>query len=186
MNRPSFVSHVIVAFLLAVAGGMCFTLLTPFLRPPTALRLTLGLVATGYVLHVVLASQVNGGRIAAPTLWLLCAAVLAWAAPAPALFTSLHAVLLWLLRALLIHTRVIPVMADLALSALALAVAVACARHTGSLALSLWTFFVIQALPSAFAPLDRGRESTTETRLTAGFERACTRAAALRRSQTHR
>lgn len=186
MNRASFPHSVIAALALAVAGGLCFPLLSAFLAPPTALRLTLGLVAGGYVLHVLVSSEVNGGRVIVPVLWLFCAAGLAWSAPPMALFVSLHTVLLWLLRALFTHTRAITAMADVVLSALALGAAIACARHTGSLALSLWTFFVIQALPSAVLPHDRDTAGASETRLTAGFERACSRAAALRRSQTHR
>ena len=145
MNRHPLARGIIVAALLAFTGGALYGALTLYFAPAAVLRLTVGCVTAAYVLHLVATADVRGGRIVVPLGWLIGAVLLAVSAPPLALFVVAHTALLWLVRALCCHDGPLAALADFLLSAVALAAAVACARHTGSVALGLWTVFLVQA-----------------------------------------
>ena len=137
MNRHTLARGIVIAALLAFTGGALYGALALYFPPAAVLRLTVGLVAAAYVVHVVANSGVRGGRIVVALGWLIGAALLAATTPPLALFVIAHAALLWLVRVLCCHDGPLAALADFLLSALALAAAVACARHTGSVALGL-------------------------------------------------
>jgi len=145
MNRPTLARGIVGAALLALTGGALYGALTLYFPPAAGLRVTVGLVAAAYVLQVVAFADARGGRIVVTLCWLACAVLLAVTAPPPALFVVAHAGLLWLVRALCCHDGPLAALSDLLLTTLALAAAIACARHTGSVVLGLWTLFLVQA-----------------------------------------
>jgi hypothetical protein len=145
MKRHTLVRGIVVAALLAVTGGALHGALTLYFPPAAVLRLTLGLVAAAYVLHIVAYADIRSGRIVVALGWLVCTTLLAVITPPLALFVVIQAMLLWLVRALCCHGSPLPALADFVLSALALAAGIASTRHTGSIMLGLWTVFLVQA-----------------------------------------
>lgn len=145
MNRHTLARGIVVAALLAAMGGALYGVLTLYFPPDAVLRVVVGIVAGTYVLHVIAYAEVRGGRIVVALSWLIGAMLLAVTAPPFTLFVVTHAALLWLVRALCCHEGPLAALLDFLLTTLALAAAVASARHSGSVALGLWTLFLVQA-----------------------------------------
>ncbi len=155
----------------AVCGAALLTVLSPFAGPQVALRVAIAVLGFGYVVYTVGASGERVGRITTVALW-TAAAGGAWLAglPLPAYLLA-HVGLLWLVRSLYYYSGVLPALADLALSGLALAFGVWAAARSGSALLAFWCFFFVQTLhvliPESIERARRGHGDAN-----AAFERA--------------
>jgi hypothetical protein len=149
MTRPSFFEGVAVALTASLVGTVLYTVLTPALDSGAALRLLIAGVSLGYIVYLLTRSR---GRIGRPT------ALAAWAAVAGAgwllglslpLYLLLHLLAVWLVRSLYFHASVLAALLDLGLNGLGLAALIWATTLSGSLLLSIWCFFLVQALFAA-------------------------------------
>ena len=76
----------------------------------------------------------------------MLAAVTWWAAPPLSLYLLVHAAAVWLVRSLYFHSSFAPALIDLGLSFLSITASAWAMSRSGSLFLSIWTFFLVQAL----------------------------------------
>ena len=185
MKKPSFLQGALVGFAIALGGAALFSTLRLFVPAATALVAMMPVVAAVYVAYLMWRSDVRTGRFATFVLWSASALAIGLLVESVALAFVLHASLVWLVRSLYFHNGVLPALADLGLSALAVCAAVGTAMHSHSPMLSIWTYFLIQALfvaiPESLAtPQPDVSEDTTP------FRRAQrTAESALRRLVTH-
>ncbi len=178
MSRFSFVHGVVVAAVLAPAAAVVFAALSVLWPGTFVIKLVITLLGGAYFAVIVVRAKLRFGRIALPLAWLLAAGIIAITATGLASFLVAHAVLLWLSRSLCCHTSVLSALFDLGLAALALIAASATALHSGSVLLSVWCFFLVQAL-FCFIPQHWQRcPSDTIDDPAAGFTRAARRAEA--------
>ena len=145
-KRPGFFHGVAIAFVLAAISGVTFTALTPVFDGVFLLRFLVTGAAGAYILYLLQRSELRSGRIATMSMWGLTVIAIWIFAPSFGWFVITQTGLIWLVRAGYFYTGLLPALMDLALSALALVGAVAAAEHTGSLFLSMWCFFLVQAL----------------------------------------
>lgn len=146
MKQPTFLEGVAVAFALsAVVSGLMLAL--QWIMPLGFLsRLLISGCGLFYILYLLSRSRSRTGRITIITIYTLVA-ISCWVLAVPiALYLCIHILLIWLVRSLYRYSSVLAALADLGLSGLALAASIAAWLHTGNLFLSLWTFFLIQAL----------------------------------------
>src|SRR5262245_31369143 len=148
-SEATFLGGVVVAAVFAAAGAALFGATVAWWSPRFALRTIVALLGAAYVLYLLACSGERTGRVVTVAAWMIGAALLAAFADALGLFLVGHAVLVWLVRALYHQRSTIGALADLGLTALALAAAVASMRSTGSLFLAIWCFFLIEALFAA-------------------------------------
>jgi hypothetical protein len=94
----------------------------------------------------------HSGHVVAALAWLTLAGLLLIFNPPLTLWLLLPTGFIWLLRSLRRYDSLIPAGGDALLSGFALAAAIATAQHTHSLFLSLWSYFLVQAL-AAFIPV---------------------------------
>jgi hypothetical protein len=159
-TRPGFIEGAAVALALSLAGGAAHVLLGVLL--PSAGGLTLALVGLGYLLYLLHRAGHRAGRVSALLLWLLATA--GTLAVAPALMVPVQLLLLWTLRALFFQRGPVAALLDLGLVGLGLGAALWAVITTGSLALGLWSFFLVQALfPSIPAARRRGPAEPRDT-----------------------
>lgn len=151
MKPLSFWRGVGTAALLSVVGSVLASALGGLLGGALALRLGLLCAAGIYVLVLLAHGPVRNGRVLAGLTWLALSTLLVVFNPPLLLWLLLLTTAFWLLRSLRNYSSLIPAAADGLLSAFALAAAVVTANHTHSLLLSLWSYFVLQAL-TAFLP----------------------------------
>jgi len=146
MKRPGFIHGVLLALLLALAGAAAFAALAAVFAGGAVLQLVVTALAGVYVCYLLSRSSERTGRVAAFVAWLVCAVVGWLVAPNLAVLLCGHVILIWLLRALYYHRGVLPALADLGLSAAALASAIWAAQQSGSMFMAVWCFFLVQAL----------------------------------------
>lgn len=158
MRRPDFLSAAGMGLLLALAAGLGFAALTPLLAPAAALRVLISALGLLYLLWLLSGTERRAGRLTAVAAWLLLSAVSWLAAPSVLTALILHVALLWLLRSLVRYRSTLPALLDLGVSVGAVAAAAGAAGHTGSLFLTAWSFFLVQAFAVAIpARLPRRR-----------------------------
>jgi len=146
MKRPNFFEGVLVGIIASIAGSALFATLTWLFSPANILELIVTTVSFAYIVYLLARSHEKTGRIVVLSIWSIIA-TLAWLLPLPlTLFVFVHIALLWLIRSLYFYSSILSALIDLGLTGLGLAVAIWSGIHTGSLFLSIWCFFLIQAL----------------------------------------
>lgn len=144
MTTPSFLEGVLVAVVASIGGSVVETSAVVLLGSGHP-RLLVASLALGYVLYLLRRSPARVGRVTALAAWGLGASLLWLAVPSLTLYVLLHVGAIWLLRSLFFHAGPFTAIADLGLSGLALVAGLWAYVHTGSLLLSLWSFFLLQA-----------------------------------------
>ncbi len=144
MRRPGFLEGALAALLLAILGGAGAAVLIPLLGAALALPALVVLMAAVYLGYLLRRSRGKSGRVVVLCLWLM-ATLAGWTLLSLPAFVALQTGLVWLVRTLYFHGGVLASLADLGLSALALAAA-AWAAGRGSGLLAVWAFFLVQAL----------------------------------------
>lgn len=146
MNRPRFMTSVLVGLALCLGASVAHPVLYSLFAWSTASALLIMLVCGSYVLFLLSQTTFPSGRIITAFTWLLLSAVgLAFNWPAY-LFLAAQLLAVWLVRALYFHNSFLTAGADLGLILLGAGAAFSAFLHSGSLFLSLWCFFLIQAL----------------------------------------
>jgi len=160
MKRPTFYEGIAVAVAAALGGGALYAALSLLIPGAGVLRLVIAAVALAYLLYLLSRSRERIGRVTTLAAWTLAAIALWLLHPPLVAYVALHVGLIWLARSLHFHSGPLAGLADLGLSTLALAAATWAALQSGSLPLSLWCFFLVQALFVAI-PLRVGSGSET-------------------------
>lgn len=151
-TRPTFFEGVAVALLASLVGSLAYTALVQFLPVAAVLRLTVAAGALAYALYLLSRSPERLGRLTAIAFWVAGATALWVWAPTLGLYVVAHLGMIWLLRSLYFYSSALASLTDLCLSAVALAAAVWAAGQSGTLFLSLWCFFLVQALFAVIPP----------------------------------
>ncbi|MEW8506990.1 MAG: hypothetical protein AB2598_09810 [Candidatus Thiodiazotropha sp.] len=146
MRRPSFMEGVAVALVASLGVGVLFTVLGAVFAPGFVLRMLIALTGLLYVLYLLRRSGEKVGRISSIALWLLSALLILLTGLSLPLYLLAHLGLVWLIRSLYFYSSLISALADFALVVVGMAAAVWAMLQSGSLFLSVWCFFLVQAL----------------------------------------
>jgi hypothetical protein len=161
MKRPGFLEGAAVALVASIAGGACYAALTAVFPPLAVFRVLVAALGLAYVVYLLRRNEERVGRLTTVTIWLAAAGALWISEPPSLLYLCAHLGLVWLVRSLYFHSSLLAALADLGLVALGLAAAVWAARQSASFALSVWCFFLVQALYAAIPvrfPGESGRD----------------------------
>ncbi len=172
MKQPTFLEGVVVALAASCVGAVVYAALTLVFPGAWVLRLLIAGIGLGYVLYLLSRSRERVGRVSVIALWSLVAAATWLLQPGLLVYVLVHLGLIGLIRSLYFYAGLLSALADLGLNGLSLAAAIWATLQSGSIFLSIWCFFLVQALFVAIpTSLDRtpqyGR-SQSEDR----FERA--------------
>ena len=157
MKPIRFIHGVGAALVLSFFGSAIFVSLTSVLASAVLLKLLIALLALAYLGFLLSYSKERLGRPTAIAFW-LAGTLLAWYyAPSLITYTVLHLGMLWLLRSLYFYASALAALFDLGLTGLALSAALWAAQSTHSVFLTIWCFFLVQAVfPAIPASLRRG------------------------------
>jgi len=187
MKRESFLRGVVVAFIFAVFSAVGFIALKPVFGATLLLQWLIAACAGLYIVYLLSRSNEKSGRLAVPALWALGTIVIWHTVPGLTLFLLAHVGMVWLVRSLYFHAGILSALLDLALCAAAVLAAVAAARSSHSVFLSVWSFFLVQALFVAIPTVVSSKAPVPATDSNDQFHRAlATAEAALRRLHTPR
>jgi hypothetical protein len=146
MKRATFLEGVAVAIAASLAAGACYAALTLAFSNAAALRFVVAGLALAYVIYLLGRNEERVGRITVVALWCVCASALWLLAPPFVTYLCAHLSVVWLVRSLYFHSSLLAALADLGLVALGLAAALWSVTRSHSVALSVWCFFLVQAL----------------------------------------
>lgn len=154
MNTPSFWRQVGFGLLLSVMGGIVFAALRPLIGTDLVLRgLIVGLSAA-YLALLLHDLRARIGLVVTLAGWALVTGLLVAFNPTLWVWLLVQALVVWLLRCLYRYDSLAAALTDAVLNGFALAMAMATARYTHSLFLTLWSYFLVQAI---FVFIPRGR-----------------------------
>ena len=146
MKRPSFMQGVGVALVATLGVGVLFSALTTVFVTDFVLRLLIAGMGLLYVLYLLRRSGEKVGRFTSMSVWLAAAVGIWLMGLSLPLYLMAHLGLIWLLRSLYFYSSLISALVDMGLVLFGLAAAVWAMLQTGSLFLSVWSFFLVQAL----------------------------------------
>jgi hypothetical protein len=158
MKKATFWEGVVIALFTSVFGRISFFALTLFLSEDFAFRLLISGLTIAYLLYLLRRSQECTGRITVMLTVFIVLAMVWLFYPPLTLFLALHVLAIWLVRSLYRYDSLFSSLADLGLNAFSIASAVWAWHHTGSLFLTFWCFFLLQAL-FAFIPTGIKRQT---------------------------
>lgn len=154
MKTPSFWRQVGFGLLLSVIGGVVFTALRPLMGTELVLRgLIIGLGAA-YLALLLHDLRARIGVVVTLACWVVVTGLLLAFNPTLWVWLLVQVLLIWLLRCLYRYDSLAAASADAALSGFALAMALVTADYTHSLFLTLWSYFLVQAI---YVFIPRGR-----------------------------
>jgi hypothetical protein len=166
MKQPTFFEGVAVALTASLLGSALYSVLSPVLPADVVLRLLIAGTGIAYVLYLLSRSHERVGRVTIVAAWSLVTGVIWFVAPPLLPYVLVQLGFIWLTRSLYFYSSVLPALADLGLHGLSLASAIWAAGQTGSVFLSLWCFFLVQALfvaiPTRLGHRDRGTPAGPE------------------------
>ena len=146
MSARGFWRDVGLGLLASVAGAIAFHALAPMFGSGAAIRGVIALLAAAAALAVLLDRDARVGRVVGFAAWaLLLGTLIVFDAPLW-FWIGLPAFALWLTRSLFRYHTLWQAGADALLSLFALAAAFVALRHTHSVFLALWCWFLVQAL----------------------------------------
>lgn len=187
MKRPGFFRGVVVAAVLALVGAIAYSGLATLIGAGFALKLITVALGGAYVLYLLSGTEDRTGRIAVFVGWLTVTGVVGFLTAGLTMTLITQVLLISTIRALYHHGSVLAALLDLGLSAFALSALVWASAESGSLFLSVWTFFLVQALfvaiPSDFKTQKAGAQKPEADQFDRAFRTA---ESAIRRIATER
>ncbi len=146
MNKPGFIEGVVVALVMCIAGSIGYSVIGVVCNDYDTWRVLIAAMSFSYSIYLLGRSQQRTGRIIVTLSWLLMSATI-WSFEPPLLqYALIHLASLWLIRSLYFHASILGTVLDLGLIGFGVAVAFWALIHSGSLLLSLWCFFLVQAV----------------------------------------
>ncbi len=146
MTSPSFWRQIGSGLMLSVVGGVLYAALSPFIGSGTLLRalvVGLGAIYLALLLHDL---RARIGLVVTLAGWALVTGLLCAFNPTFWVWLLAQTLVIWLLRCLYRYDSLATAIADAAVSGFALATALATASYTHSLFLTLWSWFLVQAM----------------------------------------
>jgi len=172
VKRPGFLQGAAVAAVLAFVSAVLVHAIALLNGPVAAGRIAVPVVSLAYIAYLVKSSGQRTGILTTIVAWLAVAGSAWWFGLAPVPFLLLHAGTIWLVRSLYFHGSILAAVADLALCAFAIGALAWSFDRTGSVFLSTWCFFLVNALFASIPlhfPAARPQPDVPDT---AAFDRA--------------
>lgn len=146
MNKPGFIEGVVVALVMCIAGSIGYSVVGVVCNDYDTWRVLIAAISFSYSIYLLWRSQQRTGRIIVTLSWLLMSVAIWLIEPSLLHYALIHLASLWLIRSLYFHASILSTLLDFGLIALGVAVALWALIHSGSLLLSLWCFFLVQAV----------------------------------------
>ena len=171
MKQPTFMEGVTVALAASLLGSVLTTSFTSFSGSGWVPRLLIAALGFGYIVYLLGRSHERVGRITTLAIWATLAGTIWLLEPSLPTYVVMHIGLIWLVRSLYFYSSMFSAFIDLGLNGLSLAAAIWAAHRTGSTFLSIWCFFLIQAL-FVYIPTSMSRQGHADLEAEHRFERA--------------
>ncbi len=146
MKKPGFIEGVVVALIACITGSIGYSVLSVFYFEEDTWRILIAAISFGYCIYLLARSRQHTGRISVLVSWLLMSISLWLFQPALLHYLLIHLAVIWLIRELYFHANMLHALLDVILIVLGAALGFSAFLHSGSVLLSMWCFFLVQAL----------------------------------------
>jgi len=146
MKTTTFLEGVFVALIISFVSSILLLVLSSLFSGSVLIHLLISGMTLAYLVYLLSRSKERIGRVVVITAWLIGVFSLWIAWPPLTLFILGHLISIWLVRSLYFYSSLVSSLMDLALNAFSIAIAFSVASHTNSPFLTLWCFFLTQAL----------------------------------------
>lgn len=172
MKWPGFFEGVAVAVIAAISAEILSGLLPWLIGQWSATLSITSLLSLTYLLYLLSRAPTKTGRVTLLLIWSVCSFSAVALDLGITFFLMWQLAFIWLTRCFYFHTGLFGALADLALHGLAASAAVWAYSRSGSVFLSVWSFFLVEALfpllPSSQSIITDASESSNNLR----FEQA--------------
>ncbi|MEE9321631.1 MAG: hypothetical protein V3U76_14380 [Granulosicoccus sp.] len=145
MKNRSFSGGIALALLFALISSVLLLVLSPGLSGVAFIRVLVPILVFAYLIYLNRLRANKTGQVTSLLLWCLFSLTLWLLSPALPGYVLLHTIALWLIRSSYFHRHLTTMAVDLGLSLFALVVAYWTMVYAGSIFLSVWCFFLVQA-----------------------------------------
>jgi len=152
MRRPTFLHGAVAAAIFALVASVAVTAAKPIAIFPGFYQPLVAALGLAYLLYALSHSRERVGRVTTLSLWAGMSLTLWLLDTSFGFYLMAQIIALWLIRSLYFYSSLMSACLDLALNFAALATACWAAVHTGSVFLTVWCFFLVQALFVAIPP----------------------------------
>ena len=159
MKRPTFMEGVAVALVASFSATVLYHTLIIILPGVWALHLLTAAISLGYIVYLLARSPSRIGRVSTLVLWAFTTLATLSLEPSLVIHLLIQLGAVWLIRSLYFYSSLFPALTDLGLSGFGLSAALWAAEQSGSIFLSVWCLFLVQALFAAI-PTNFHRRAT--------------------------
>ncbi len=146
MKTPGIIDGVIVAIVISLGAGVISLVLGGFITHTTLFTLVLCAATLIYLIYLLKRSAARVGRVVVIAAWAVTGFACWFFEVALIELVLIQAGIIWLVRSLYFHGSMFSAALDFGLISAGLAASAWAMVNTGSLAGSLWSFFLVQAL----------------------------------------
>lgn len=160
----TFFEGLLVALAFSFGGSIVYFAFSGIFIEHTAVKLLITFLSLFYIIYLLGRSQETTGRFSIVLFWFVLTIPMWFTSPSIATYLLLQLLAIWIIRSIYFYSSLLPAITDFILTVISLITALWASSHTGSLFLSLWCFFLTQALfiyiPGRFKFLIKSKTST--------------------------
>ncbi len=159
MKVPNFWESVLIALIAATLSALGFPALI-WLLGYGAVNLGIAGIAGAYLIYLLARSPEPVGRLVSLSIWIGISGLALFFSLSPTAFSLMQLGMISIFRALYFQGRLLGILGDLLLTAVATVAGLGAWLHTGSWFLAVWTLFLVQSFFIFFPVEEKGKRSS--------------------------
>lgn len=159
MKKATFFEGVGFALISSIVVAVIFTTMSHLFLNGNVFRMLVAGVSFAYIIYLFLRSNERIGKVTVISTWFAITLISLIFVPSLLLYITIQLFMIWIMRSLYFYNSIFSALTDLALMGMSLVVAIWALSVSGSVFLSFWCFFLMQALfvfiPKNFVSKDK-------------------------------
>ncbi|GMR16258.1 MAG: hypothetical protein BMS9Abin31_0577 [Gammaproteobacteria bacterium] len=146
MKNTSFNEGVVVALVSSISVSALFSLISYLLLGGGAFKLLIAGISFFYIMYLLLRTKERTGRVTVILIWFIATLLSLVFVSSILLYVSIQLFMVWLLRSIYFYNSIFSALIDLTLTGMSVVIAVWTWSVSESMFLTVWSFFLMQAL----------------------------------------
>ena len=146
MKQATFSEGVGVALVASVTVAALFSVMSSLFMGGSLFKMLVSGLSFFYISYLLLRSDEKAGRITVLVSWLIVSFATFIFVPSFLLYLAIQLFMVWLVRSLYFYNSVLSALVDLFVTSMSVVIAMWALNTTGSVFLTFWSFFLVQAL----------------------------------------
>ena len=146
MKKATFFEGVGFALISSIVVAVIFTVMSHVFLNSNIFRILVAGLSFSYIIYLFLRSNERIGKVTVISTWFIITLFSLVFVSSLLLYIVIQLLMIWMMRSLYFYNNVFSALTDLALTGMSLVVAIWAMSVSGSVFLSFWCFFLMQAL----------------------------------------